>query len=207
MQPPSKRWFIADRLTEQAERELQEYHPILRQILYNRGVTTTEAARQYVLANPPAGSNPENLSNMTLAVERLVYAIEHQEPMAVYGDYDADGVTASALLVQALQKLNATVRGYIPDRFSEGYGLNIEALTALKEEGTRVVITVDCGIRSVQEADHARAIGLDLIITDHHHPGSSIPQATAVINPKMPGDIYSEKNLAGVGLAYKLAQA
>ena len=83
MQPPSKRWFIADPLTEKAERELQEYHPILRQILYNRGVTTAEAARQYVLASPPAGSNPENLSNMTLAVERLVYASEHQEPMAV----------------------------------------------------------------------------------------------------------------------------
>ena len=207
MQPPPKRWFIADRLPEHADRELQQYHPILRQALYNRGVSTAAAAQQYVLAAPPAGCEPDNLSNMSLAVDRIVHAINHQQPIAIYGDYDADGVTATALLVQALQKLNATVKGYIPDRFSEGYGLNIEALTALQQEGIQVVITVDCGIRSLQEAEHARAIGLDLIITDHHHPGSLIPQAVAVINPKLPGDIYPEKNLAGVGLAYKLADA
>lgn len=207
IQPPQKRWLIADRLPEHAERALQQYHPILRQVLYNRGVSTAAAAQQYILAAPPEGCEPDNLSNMAPAVERIVYAIQHQQPIAVYGDYDADGVTASALLVQALQRLNATVRGYIPDRFSEGYGLNIEALTALQQEGVQVVITVDCGIRSIQEAEHARAIGLDLIITDHHHPGSVIPQAVAVINPKLPGDIYPEKNLAGVGLAYKLAEA
>ena len=207
MQPPSKRWLIADRLPDHADRELQQYHPILRQVLYNRGVNNAAAALQYVLAAPPPGSEPENLSSMSRAVDRVVYAIHHHQPIAVYGDYDADGVTASALLVQALQKLNATVRGYIPDRFSEGYGLNIDALTALQQEGIQLVITVDCGIRSIQEADHARAIGLDLIITDHHHPGSVIPHAVAVINPKLPGDTYPEKNLAGVGLAYKLADA
>ncbi len=207
MQPPSKCWLIADRLPDHADQELQQYHPILRQVLYNRGMNTAAAAQQYVLAAPPPGSEPENLSSMSLAVDRIVYAIHHQHPIAVYGDYDADGVTASALLVQALQKLNATVRGYIPDRFSEGYGLNIDALTTLQQEGIQLVITVDCGIRSIQEADHARAIGLDLIITDHHHPGSVIPPAVAVINPKLPGDTYPEKNLAGVGLAYKLADA
>ena len=207
MQPPTKRWVIADRLSDQAERELQQYHPVLRQILYNRGYRTAAAARQYVEAYPPPNSEAENLANMQAAVDRISYAIKQQEPIAVYGDYDADGVTASALLVQALQKLDARVRGYIPDRFSEGYGLNIEALSTLHEEGIRLVITVDCGIRSIQEAEHAQAIGLDLIITDHHHPGSSIPPAVAVINPKLPYDTYPEKNLAGVGLAYKLAEA
>ncbi len=207
MQPPTKRWVIADRLTDQADGELKKYHPVLRQILYNRGYGTAAAAHQYVEALPPTGTEAENLSNMAAAVDRISYAIKHQEPIAVYGDYDADGVTASALLVQALQKLNALVRGYIPDRFSEGYGLNIDALTALHQEGVRLVITVDCGIRSIQEAEHARSIGLDLIITDHHHPGSIIPPATAVINPKLPFDTYPEKNLAGVGLAYKLAEA
>jgi single-stranded-DNA-specific exonuclease len=207
MQPPTKRWLIADRLTDQADGELKNYHPVLRQILYNRGYCTAETAHQYVEALPPSGANAENLSNMAAAVDRIAYAIKHQEPIAVYGDYDADGVTASALLVQALQKLNALVRGYIPDRFSEGYGLNIDALTALHQEGVRLVITVDCGIRSIQEAEHARSIGLDLIITDHHHPGSIIPPAAAVINPKLPFDTYPEKNLAGVGLAYKLADA
>ena len=207
MQPPSKRWLIANRLSEQAEQELQPYHPVLRQILYNRGIRTADAAQQYVQALPPPGTAPENLANMDAAVERISFAIQQQEPIAVYGDYDADGVTACALLVQALQQLNGLVRGYIPDRFSEGYGLNIEALSALHDEGTRLVITVDCGIRSIQEAEHAQSIGLDLIITDHHHPGSSIPPAIAVINPKLPFDTYPEKNLAGVGLAYKLVEA
>ena len=207
MQPPSKRWLIANRLSEQAEQELQPYHPVLRQILYNRGIRTADAAQQYVQALPPPGTAPENLANMDAAVERISFAIQQQEPIAVYGDYDADGVTACALLVQALQQLNGLVRGYIPDRFSEGYGLNIEALSALHEEGIRLVITVDCGIRSIQEAEHAQSIGLDLIITDHHHPGSSIPPAIAVINPKLPFDTYPEKNLAGVGLAYKLVEA
>jgi single-stranded-DNA-specific exonuclease len=207
MQPPTKRWVIADRLTDQADGELMKYHPVLRQILYNRGYGTATAAHQYVEALPPPGADAENLSNMAAAVDRIAYAIRHQEPIAVYGDYDADGVTASALLVQALQKLNAHVQGYIPDRFSEGYGLNIDALTALHQEGVRLVITVDCGIRSIQEAEHARSTGLDLIITDHHHPGSIVPPAIAVINPKLPFDTYPEKNLAGVGLAYKLAEA
>jgi len=207
MQPPSKRWFIADRLPERVDHELQQYHPVLRQVLYNRGVDTAAAAHQYVEALPTPGAEADNLANMASAVDRIAYAIQHQELIAVYGDYDADGVTATALLVQALQQLNASVRGYIPDRFSEGYGLNIDALTNLHQDGVKLVITVDCGIRSIAEAEHARSIGLELIITDHHHPGSTIPPATAVINPKLPFDTYPEKNLAGVGLAYKLAEA
>ena len=207
MQPPSKRWLIANRITDDVDRELDEYHPVLRQILYNRGYNTAETARNFIQALPPPGNEPENLSGILPAVDRINHAILHQEPIAVYGDYDADGVTASALLVQALQSLNAVVRGYIPDRFSEGYGLNVDALSTLYQEGIRLVITVDCGIRSLAEADHARILGLDLIITDHHHPGNEIPKAVSVINPKLPGDIYPEKDLAGVGLAYKLAEA
>jgi len=207
MQPPSKRWFIADRLPERVDLELKQYHPVLRQVLYNRGVDTAAAAQQFVEALPPQGADAVNLANMASAVDRIAYAIKHQELIAVYGDYDADGVTATALLVLALQQLNASVRGYIPDRFSEGYGLNNEALTSLQQEGVKLVITVDCGIRSITEAEHALCIGLELIITDHHHPGSIIPPAMAVINPKLPLDTYPEKNLAGVGLAYKLAEA
>ena len=207
MLPPSKRWQIADRMPEAADRELSEYSPVLRQILYNRGYATAEAARQYVLALPPQGANPENLSGIAAAVDRIAHAIHHQEPIAVYGDYDADGVTATALLYQVLQRLHANVHEYIPDRFSEGYGLNIDALTSLYQSGIRLVITVDCGVRSVAEVEHARSLGLDMILTDHHHPGDEIPAAVAVINPKLPGDAYPDKNLAGVGLAYKLAQA
>jgi len=99
------------------------------------------------------------------------------------------------------------VQGYIPSRFDEGYGLNNEALDGLQQSGVGLVITVDCGIRSPDEAEHARRLGLDLIITDHHHPGTQLPDAIAVINPKQPGDTYPDQNLAGVGLAYKLAEA
>jgi single-stranded-DNA-specific exonuclease len=144
---------------------------------------------------------------MAPAVDRIAAAIGAGERIAVYGDYDADGVSATALLVQTLTALNAIVEPYIPNRFDEGYGLNKEALDELKRRGVSVVVTVDCGIRSIDEAAHARSIGLDLIVTDHHDPGPELPDALAVINPKRPGDPYPQKELAGVGMAYKLATA
>jgi single-stranded-DNA-specific exonuclease len=148
------------------------------------------------------------MKGMKEAVDRICIAIEHQEPIAIYGDYDVDGVTATALLVQTIQGLNGNVRGYIPNRFEEGYGLNKEALDTLKAEGVKLVITVDCGIRSPDEALHARTLGLDLIISDHHHPSEGpLPPAFAVINPKQHGDFYPDKDLAGVGIAYKIAEA
>ena len=106
-----------------------------------------------------------------------------------------------------MKSLGAEVREYIPNRFDEGYGLNLEALRLLAEEGTNLIITVDCGIRSWEEADYVNSVGIDLIITDHHTPLDTLPNAFAVINPKQSGDLYPEKNLAGVGLAYKLVEA
>lgn len=205
--PPNKRWQINPTLSPEAEKSLIGYPPILRQVLYNRGYTTAEAAASYLEAQPPPESQAEKMLGVTQAVERIRYAIEHQEQIAVYGDYDADGVTATALLTLALESLRAQVIGYIPNRFEEGYGLNTEALTALHNQGVRLVITVDCGVRSPDEAEHARSLGLDLIITDHHSPSAQLPKALAVINPKQEGDSYPDRNLAGVGLAYKLAQA
>jgi len=202
--PPEKRWEVYPIITAEAERELREYPPVLRQILFNRGYTTQASAQEFIAAQPPAGTEPENMLGINTAVERIEYALTHSEPIAIYGDYDADGVTATALLVQFLRQLEANVQGYIPNRFDEGYGLNIGALNELKEKGVRLVITVDCGIRSSLEAEHASKIGLDLIITDHHHPLGDVPHCLAVINPKQPGDTYPDKDLAGVGLAYKL---
>jgi single-stranded-DNA-specific exonuclease len=202
-----KRWLIPDRVPPEAERVLHEYPPFLRQILYNRGYGDPEAARSYLEARTPPGTEPFLLSGVSQAVERILFAIQRQEPIAIYGDYDADGVTATALLVQVLQRLGADVRGYIPNRFDEGYGLNNEALSNLHAQGIRLVITVDCGIRSLVEAEYATSLGMDLIISDHHHPAAEIPRALAVINPKLPGETYPEKDLAGVGLAYKLASA
>ncbi len=203
--PLDKQWEVAAPISQDIDYALQRYPSVLRQILFNRGYATPEAALQYLEAQPPAGTEPANLSGFAAATDRIWHAIQKHEPIAVYGDYDADGVTATALLIQIFQLLGADVRPYIPNRFDEGYGLNIEALSTLHAEGIRLVITVDCGIRSLAEAEHARQLGLDLIITDHHHPGDEIPDALAIINPKLPGDTYPDKDLAGVGLAYKLA--
>jgi single-stranded-DNA-specific exonuclease len=206
--PTTKRWVIAAPITPQADANLTAFPPVLRQLLYNRGYGTDAEARAFLKAETTAERDPMLLTGMGPSVERVCFALEHQEPIAIYGDYDVDGVTATALLVQTLRALGGNVEGYIPNRFDEGYGLNNEALDSLKARGVRLVITVDCGIRSPKEAQHARDISLDLIITDHHHPAAGdLPPAFAVINPKQPGDLYPEKNLAGVGIAYKMAEA
>jgi single-stranded-DNA-specific exonuclease len=204
----NKRWVISSPLTAQAEEGLVRFPPILKQILFNRGLANYEDARAFMRAMPNFDTDPFQLTGMEGTVDRILYAINHNEPIAVYGDYDVDGVTATALLADALRGLGANVRSYIPNRFDEGYGLNKDALDTLKAEGVRLVITVDCGIRSPDEADHAGTIGLDLVISDHHHPdGENLPPAFAVINPKQHGDIYPDKYLAGVGIAYKIAEA
>src|SRR5215208_4576547 len=174
----NKRWVVAPPITPQADEALVKFPPILKQILFNRGIATDAEARTFLKAQPSADTNPFQLIGMQATVDRICYAMQHNEPIAIYGDYDVDGVTATALLVQALGVLGADVRGYIPNRFDEGYGLNKEALDALKADGVKLVITVDCGIRSLDEALHARSIDLDLIISDHRHPdGENLPSA------------------------------
>ena len=206
--PIDKRWIIPPLITPEADSALAAFPPILRQILFNRGYATEPEARAYLNAKADFDTDPFQMTGMRTAVDRIRSALKNNESIAVYGDYDVDGVTATALLVQGLQILNADVRGYIPNRFDEGYGLNNDALSSLKEQGVKLVITVDCGVRSPNEALHARAIGLDLIISDHHHPAEGdLPPALALINPKQPGDIYPDKDLAGVGIAYKIVEA
>ncbi len=208
MQPAlTKRWKISPPMPPEIRAQFCDYPPFLSQLLYNRGFSEPSPAKEFLDGRTPDGCDPFAMLGMAEAVARLSKAVQTGEPVAVYGDYDVDGVTATALLVQALRALGAQVREYIPNRFDEGYGLNNEALDGLAEAGVRLVVTVDCGIRSVAEAHHARELGLDLIISDHHHPRVEIPPALAVINPKQDGDTYPDKNLTGVGLAYKLAQA
>jgi single-stranded-DNA-specific exonuclease len=203
----NKHWQIAPKLPQEVIAELNGFPTPFQQILYNRGHSSRSSASQYLNAELPAGTDPFNMVGIQEAVERLEKALSDGEPIAIYGDYDADGVTATALLVQAIEKLGGKVQGYIPNRFDEGYGLNNEALATLKDSGVKLVVTVDCGIRSMEEASFARNNNLDLIITDHHHPIEEIPDALAVVNPKQCGDEYPDKDLAGVGLAYKLIQA
>lgn len=206
--PQEKRWIVPPLITPEADASLEKFPPLLRQILFNRGYATDADARAFLNGKPNFNSDPFQMTGMREAVGRIRFALQHNEPIAIYGDYDVDGVTATALLVETLQKMDADVRGYIPNRFEEGYGLNTNALDELKADGVKLVITVDCGIRSPAEALHARTIGLDLIISDHHHPdGENLPPALAVINPKQSGDVYPDKDLAGVGIAYKIAEA
>ena len=205
MQPLAKRWKIQEKISSQAEQNLKGYPPVLRQVLFNRGYASLEQARLFLEALPLPGTQPENMLGIRPAVERIYSAVNNNEPIVIYGDYDVDGVTATALLVHFLRRLGAHVDGYIPNRFEEGYGLNNEALAGIHQQGARLVISVDCGIRSPGEVEFARQLGLEMIITDHHHAGNELPQALAIINPKQPGESYPDKDLAGVGLAYKLA--
>jgi single-stranded-DNA-specific exonuclease len=175
------------------------------QILYNRGFTDADEVRNF-LTHGFVEDDPLMLKGMPEAIERLSRAIVEQAPIAVYGDYDADGVTATALMMNVLTALGAQVQPYIPNRFDEGYGLNNDALAELAEQGIRVVLTVDCGIRSISEVAYGNSLGLDIIITDHHTVGEEIPPALAAINPKQEDCKYPFEELAGVGLAYKLAQ-
>jgi len=204
MKTNDKRWQIASPISPEANENLKAYSPILRQILFNRGIATQRAAEDYIGAVLP-DYDPFDLIGVMEALSRIEQAVKKDEKIVVYGDFDADGVTAATLMMQTLSALGADAQVYIPDRFIEGYGLNILALDKLKKEGADLIVTVDCGIRAIREVEHANQIGLDVIITDHHTPGTELPQATALINPKQPGDLYPEKNLAGVGVAYKLA--
>lgn len=208
MQPNTKiRWEVKPGIDTETDRELAGYFPILRQLLYNRGIKTRAEADDFLAARCPSPSGPFLMTGMQAAVERILAAVGQGEKIAVYGDYDADGVTATVLLVEVLQQYKANVSPYIPSRFNEGYGLNNDAIKTLADEGVRLVITVDCGIRSPAEAAFAASLGLDMIITDHHACAPELPVCVANINPRQPSCAYPDKNLAGVGLAYKLAQA
>lgn len=201
-----KRWLVKPKAPPDLLARYEGLSPILAQVLYNRAFTNPHDALRFLRADLP-DTNPFLMKGMNEAVARIRKAIKQRELIIVYGDFDADGVTATALLVQALRALGAVVKPYIPHRVDEGYGLNSEALLKLARIGAKVVVTVDCGIRSVVEVEDGKAAGLDMIVTDHHTPGAEIPNALAVINPKQEDCKYGEDMLAGVGIAYKLAEA
>ncbi len=209
---PKRRWHVAPLAPPTFSARFPQFPALIAQIFFNRGITTLADANHFVGA-PDAGDghafgdDPFKMHGMTRAVERIRRAIRDGEAIAVYGDFDADGVCATALLTQALKLLGAKALPYIPHRINEGYGLNEDALKELKEKGARVVVTVDCGIRSLGEVDKGAALGLDMIVTDHHSVGAELPRAVAVINPKQEGDAYPFQEFAGVGIAFKLAQA
>ena len=181
--------------------------PAIARLLALRGIDTPEAAQRFLHPSMAHLHDPFKLAGMAAAVERILAAIERNERIAVHGDYDCDGVTSTVILRRALELFGATVVHFIPDRLKDGYGLQPETFDRLQADGVRLVISVDCGIRGIEAARRARELGIDLIITDHHEPGSELPDAVAVINPKRHDCDYPDKNLAGVGVALKLVQA
>ncbi len=201
----NKRWLINETPREFIA-AFRQFPPLIAAVLYQRGLRSEGAIREF-FASDYRLHDPFSLRGMEAAVQRIVAAIQNHEPMAVYGDYDTDGVTAVTLLVQVIRAMGGMIQPYVPHRIREGYGLNIAAIDALAREGVRLLITVDCGISNVREAEHARAVGLDLIITDHHEPPARLPNALTIINPKQPGCLYPFKHLVGVGIAYQLARA
>ncbi|HQV69525.1 MAG TPA: single-stranded-DNA-specific exonuclease RecJ [Thermoflexales bacterium] len=204
----SYEWHIAGNAPAEFFRAAAPLHPLVAQVMFARGITLPADALAFVNGDGETLHDPFLLKDMRRAVERILAAIANGEKIAIYGDYDCDGVTACALMQTTLKALGAHGEVYIPDRFEEGYGLNSAALTKLKGDGCSLVVTVDCGARAMPEAEHARQIGLDLIVTDHHElePGL-LPDALAVVNPNRPDCSYPFKKLAGVGVAYKLALA
>lgn len=184
--------------------------PVLAQLLANRGLTNPEIMHAFLHASYNATPDPLTLIDMPRALARIKQALAEREHITVYGDYDADGVTSSSLLFRALRSLkhpDALLDFHIPHRLRDGCGLNLPALDQLKANGTSLIITTDCASSDVSQVEHARMLGIDVIITDHHHPPATLPEAYAMVNPWRPDCSYGERYLCGVGIAFKLTQA
>lgn len=202
-------WCVADAdlATRQALVAATGLSPLLCQVLINRGMTDAAAARTFLTPSLHDLHDPYGMHGMEPAVQRLVAAIRQGERIAIYGDYDVDGVTSTAMLFRALRALKANVDWHIPHRVQDGYGVNSEAIRAAASQRTSLIVTVDCGISAVEQVALARELGMDVIITDHHEPPPVLPQALAVLNPKLPDSPYPFKELAGVGVGFKLLTA
>jgi single-stranded-DNA-specific exonuclease len=182
-------------------------HPVIAHLLCIRGLQDPDAAARFLTPTLADLHDPMMLAGLREAVVRLEQAIARRETIAIHGDYDVDGITATVIVRRALELLGGHVVHFIPERMKHGYGLQVEAIERLAAEGVRVVVSVDCGIRGADAARRARELGVDLIITDHHEPEDALPDALAVVNPKRADCQYPFKDLAGVGVALKLVQA
>ncbi|MDZ7330581.1 MAG: single-stranded-DNA-specific exonuclease RecJ [candidate division KSB1 bacterium] len=194
---------------ETVDRFAQQLHipPIFSKILLSRGIDTYEKAWLFFRGNLTHLHDPFLLRDMNKAVQRILRAIQQQERILIYGDYDVDGITAVSMLYLLLKQIGADVHFYIPHRIREGYGISLAGIEEAARLGTRLIISVDCGVTAVREIEYAQQLNMDVIVSDHHEPGKRLPQAYAMLNPKCPESNYPFHELAGVGVAYKLAQA
>jgi single-stranded-DNA-specific exonuclease len=203
------RWVLTERPRPELLDEIRaglNIPNVMAKILINRGIDTVDAAREFLYPSLDHLINPFQMIDMEKAVTRIWKAIDAGEKMMIHGDYDVDGVTGTSVLVRSIGHLGAEVTFYIPNRLEAGYGISKEAIDACGERGVSLLISVDCGITAVQETEYARSCGVDVIITDHHQPGE-LPNAVAVVDPKRPDCSYPFKELPGVALAFKLADA
>lgn len=181
--------------------------PVVAQLLAGRGLHDARQIREFLNPKMTGLHEPDELPGAADAADRLMRAVHDRRPIVVYGDYDADGITGTALLYECLTLLGAQVSYYVPHRIDEGYGLHDDALRTLAGRGASLVVTVDCGIASVAQAETARELGLELIVTDHHEWGERLPAAAAIVHPRLPGTAYPFGSLSGSGVAFKLAWA
>jgi single-stranded-DNA-specific exonuclease len=206
---PPRIWHLLPHDRQAVERLASSLRlsPIVAQLLLNRGVQAPDQARRFLDAPLTGLHPPEQLPGATEAARRILRAIERGRKVCVYGDYDVDGVSGAAILLLGLRLLGGDVDLYVPHRLEEGYGLNCDALRQIAQTGVSLVVTVDCGIASHTEADEARRLGLELIITDHHELKETLPAAEVLVHPRLPGSAYPFGWLSGSAVAFKLAWA
>jgi single-stranded-DNA-specific exonuclease len=202
-----KRKWAVKQVDHAVKIDLPEYPGLISRLLILRGLTEPEKIEEFLNPEYTRLLDPFIFKQMQKAVDRIWKAIKSKQKIVIYADYDADAITASSVMTLALRRLGASTDCYIPDRFSEGYGMNLEAIKKIQSDGAGLLITVDCGTNSVAEANLCQELGLDLIITDHHEITGDLPKAFALVNPKNPEDQYPFKYLTGVGVAYKVVQA
>ena len=206
---PRSRWICAATSDEQVSQLAQEakLSPLLARMMVVRGIDTAEQIQQFLHADVNQLHDPFLMAGMEEAVERIRRALNSGEKIRIYGDYDADGVSSTSLMIYLMRELEANFDYYIPHRANEGYGLNNGAIDDAKAQGCTLIVTVDTGISAVEQVAYAKELGIDIVVTDHHEPPEQLPEAYALVNPKLPYCPYPFKGLAGVGVAFKLAHA
>ena len=207
MLSPRYRWQVAPPAPDTLFAALPAQHPVVVQLLFNRGYTTSTEIQGFLRGEDARENDPFLLKDMDVAVDRVLDAVRKKERIGVFGDYDADGISAAAILREALAHLGAHAIVRLPHRVADGYGLSDSVIKELSAEGVDLLITVDCGISAVDPVSLAGELGIDVVITDHHQPPPQLPAAHAIINPWLPDCAYPFPELCGAGLAYKLASA